>query len=70
MELLPNLFDGIGTIKGEIINLDVNPNAMPVVQLPRKVPQAIIEALKTELNRWSNNSGSNRTEMSIPWKNP
>ena len=51
MELFPDLFDGIGMIKDAIINLDVNPNAIPVVQPPRKVPQAMIEPLKTELNR-------------------
>ena len=51
MELFPNLFDGIGMIKDAIINLDVNPNTVPVVQPPRKVPQAMIKPLKTELSR-------------------
>ena len=51
MELFHKLFDGIGLIKGAIVNLDVNPDAVPVVQPPRKGPQAMIEPLKTELNR-------------------
>ena len=51
MELFPDLFDRIGTIKDVIMNLDINPDAVPVVQPPRKVPQAMIEPLKTELNR-------------------
>ena len=51
MELFPDLFDGIGMIKGAIINLEVNPDAIPVVQPPKNVPQAMIETLKAELNR-------------------
>ena len=46
MELFPNLFDRIGMIKDVIMNLDINPNAVPVAQPPRKVPQAMIEHLE------------------------
>ena len=51
MELSPDLFDRIGTIKDVIMNLDINPDAVLVVQPPKKVPQAMIEPLKTELSR-------------------
>ena len=47
MELFPDLFDGIGMIKDAIMNLDITPDAVPIVQLPRKVPQAMIEPLKS-----------------------
>ena len=50
MELFPNVFGGIGMIKDVIMNHDVNPDAVPVVQPPRKVPQAMIEPLEAELN--------------------
>ena len=38
MELDPDLFDGEGTIKDAMVNLDINPSITPIVQPPRKVP--------------------------------
>ena len=51
MELFPDLFDGVGTIQGAQVNLDTNLNIPPVVQPPRKIPQAIVELLKYEIDR-------------------
>ena len=51
MELFPDLFDGVGTIQGAKVNLDTNLNIPPVVQPPRKIPQAIVELLKYEIDR-------------------
>ena len=51
MELFPNVFGRISMITDAIVSLDINPNVVPVVQPPNKVPEAMIEPLKTELNR-------------------
>ena len=37
-------------IKDAIINLDCNPNAVPIVQPSRKVSQAMIKPLMAKLN--------------------
>ena len=51
MELFPNLFEGVGTIQGAKVTLDVDPSVPPVVQPPKKIPQAMVEPLKQEINR-------------------
>ena len=48
MELYPDLFDGVGTIQGAKVKLDIDPNVPPVVQPPRKIPSAMVELLKKE----------------------
>ena len=50
MELYPNLFEGVGTIDGAEVKLDVDLSVPPVVQPPRKIPQAMIEPLKKEID--------------------
>ena len=50
MELYPDLFDGVGTIQGAKVKLDIDPNVPPVVQLPRKIPSAMVEPLKKEID--------------------
>ena len=50
MELNPDLFDGVGTIQGAKVKLDIDPNVPPVVQPPRKIPSAMIEPLKKEID--------------------
>ena len=50
MELYPDLFEGVGTIDGAEVKLDIDPSVPPVVQPPRKIPQAMIEPLK-EIDR-------------------
>ena len=38
MELFPELFDGVGTIKDAIVKLNVDESITPVIQPPRKIP--------------------------------
>ena len=51
MELFPELFDGVGTIKDTIVKLNVDESITPVIQPPRKIPQAMIDPLKQEIER-------------------
>ena len=51
LELFPELFDGIGTMKDAEVVLDVNPDVEPVVQPPRKILQAMVKPLKCEIDR-------------------
>ena len=51
MELFPELFDGIGTIKDAIVKLNVDDSITPVIQPPRKIPQAMLDPLKQEIER-------------------
>ena len=50
MELYPDLFEGVGTIQGAKVKLDVDPNIPSVVQPPRKIPSAMVEPLKKEID--------------------
>ena len=54
MELFPNLFDGVGTIKDAVVKLDINKSITPVIQPPRKIPQAMVEPLKLEIDQMLN----------------
>ena len=51
MDLDPNLFSGVGTIKNAMVHLDVKPGAVPVVCAPHHVPHAVQPKLKEELVR-------------------
>ena len=51
MKLYPDLFDGVGTIKNAVVHLDVKPDAVPIVCSPRRVPDALQDSLKEELDR-------------------
>ena len=51
MELFPELFDGIGTIKDVIVKLNVDDSITPVIQPPRKIPQVMLDLLKQEIER-------------------
>ena len=51
LELFPELFDGVGTTKDAEVILDINPDVEPVVQPPCKIPQAMVEPLKHEIDR-------------------
>ena len=51
MELFPNLFEGVGTIQGAEVKLDVDTSVPPVVQPPRKIPQAMIDPLRKEIDQ-------------------
>ena len=51
MDLYPDLFSGVGTIKNVMVHLDVKPGAVPVVCSPCHVPHAVQPKLKEELDR-------------------
>ena len=51
MDLYPDLFSGVGTIKNAMVYLDVKPGAVPVVCSPCCVPHAAQPKLKEELDR-------------------
>ena len=51
MNLYPDLFSGVGTIKNAMVHLDVKPGAIPVVCSPHHVPHAVQPKLKEELDR-------------------
>ena len=51
MDLYPDLFSGVSTIKNAMVHLDVKPCAVPVVCSPRHVPHAVQPKLKEELDR-------------------
>ena len=44
------MFDGIGTIKNTVVQLDVKPGATPIVCSPRQVPDTLRDSLKKELD--------------------
>ena len=51
MNLYPDLFSGVGTIKNAMVHLDVKPGAIPVVCSPCHVPHAVQPKLKEKLDR-------------------
>ena len=51
INLYPDLFSGVGTIKNTMVHLDVKPGAIPVVCSPHCVPHAVQPKPKEELDR-------------------
>ena len=51
MELFPELFNGLATMKDAIVKLDVDDSITPIIQPPRKIPQAMIDPLKQEIEQ-------------------
>ena len=50
MQLYQDLFDGVRTIKNAVVHLDVKPGAIPIVCSPRRVPDALRDSLKEDLD--------------------
>ena len=50
MELYQDLSNGVGTIQGAKVKLDIDPNIPPVVQPPRKIASAMVKPLKKEVD--------------------
>ena len=48
-----DVFHGLGCLEGEY-HIKTNPNVTPVVHVPRKVPYALRDKLKTEIERMEN----------------
>ena len=51
INVYPDLFSGVGTIKNAMVHLDVKPGAVPVVCSPHHVPHAVQPKLKEKLDR-------------------
>ena len=51
MELYPDLFSGVGTIKNAMVHFEVKPRAVPVTCAPHHVPHAVQPKVKEELDR-------------------
>ena len=60
MQLYPDLFDGVWTIKNAVVHLDIKPGAIPIVCSPRRVPDALRNSLKEKLDRMES--------MKVIWK--
>ena len=54
MDLYPDFFSGVGTIKNAMVHLDVKPGAVPVICAPHHIPHAVQPKLKEELDRMLN----------------
>ena len=54
MKLYPDLFEGVSTIQGAKVKLDVDPNVPSLVQPPRKIPSAMVKPLKKEIDNMLN----------------
>ena len=51
MQLYPDLFDGVRTIKNAVVHLDIKSGAIPIVCSPRRVPDTLRDSLKAKLDR-------------------
>ena len=51
MQLYPDLFDGVRTIKNVVVHLGMKPDAVPIVCSPQRVPDAVRDSIKVELDR-------------------
>ena len=49
-ELFPDLFEGVGTMDSAEVKLNVDPPVPPVVELPRKIPHAMMDPFKKEID--------------------
>ena len=54
MLLYPDLFESVRTIRDAVVHLDVQPEATPILCYLRRVPNALRNSLKTELDRREN----------------
>ena len=60
MQLYPDLFDEVGTIKNAMVHFDIKPGAIPIVCSPRRVPDVLRDSLKEELDKMES--------MKVIWK--
>ena len=51
MQLYPDLSEGVGTITNAVVHSDVKPGAIPIVCSTTRVPDALRDSLKEELDR-------------------
>ena len=63
MKLYPDLFDGVRTIKNAVVHLDMKPDAVHIVCSPRRVPDALQDSLKEDLDRMESMKVIRKTSM-------
>ena len=51
MQLYPDLFNGVGTIKNGVVHLDIKPGAIPVVCSPWRVPDALKRLIERRIGQ-------------------
>ena len=68
MEKYGDVFQGIGKLPG-VCDIKLKPNAVPVVHPPRKVPVAIRDKLKDELDRMENDQIICKVTEPTEWVN-
>ena len=51
LKMYETVFEGLGKFPGEEYHIKLNPNAVPVIHPPRRVPQALQSRLKEILDR-------------------
>ena len=61
-------FKGLGCLPGEY-NIKLNPSVPPVVHAPRKVPVALHDHVKEELQRMENDGVIKKQEETTDWVN-
>ena len=63
-----NVFSGLGELKS-VCKLKINPDIVPVVDAPRKIPFSLHEPLQNELKRMSSLNVITRVEEPTEWVN-
>ena len=63
-----DIFDGLGELEGEC-DIHLRPDAIPVVHLPRRVPIAICNKLKLELDRMKKDLVITKVTTPTDWVN-
>ena len=64
----PDLFKGVGLIPGDV-ELHLKPDAIPVINAPRRIPVALRERFRTELTRMENAGIVAKVTCSTDWVN-
>jgi hypothetical protein len=66
----PDLFEGVGCIKGVTHHVNLRDDAVPVVYPPRRVPESLQPKLKAELDRLQKHEIITSVDEPTDWVNP
>nr|XP_039255361.1 uncharacterized protein K02A2.6-like [Styela clava] len=64
-----DVFTGLGLIKGSEYKITIDPNVTPVVHAPRRIPIAIRDSLKSELDRMEKLNVIKKVNIPTDWVN-
>ena len=70
MEERPNLFEGVGKLKGHQVKLHVDASVAPIAQPHHRTPFHSRKKLKAELERLEREDIIERTNGPTPWVSP